>query len=156
MSNQIAKEVFTTELYDLLSETFEEYKGIYLDKSTTLFETLDTLTANDASHTAIDDGTSIAGQVEHIRFYLRVLEGCFLKKETGKIDWKESWKVKEVTPGQWDDLKKNLKVTYQDVISTMKNHEIWEGEDDIGASLGILAHTAYHLGAIRQIMKVIK
>jgi hypothetical protein len=103
-----------------------------------------------------DKSGSIAGKVEHIRFYLRVLEGCIQRVEMGKIDWNESWRLKEVTPEEWDALKDELKVTYQSVLATMKNLENWEGEDDISASLGILAHTAYHLGAIRQALRVIR
>ena len=38
----------------------------------------------------------------------------------------------------------------------IKNHEVWVGEDDIGVSLAILAHTANHLGEIRQALCVIK
>jgi hypothetical protein len=38
----------------------------------------------------------------------------------------------------------------------MQNLNAWEGEDDIGASLAILAHTAYHLGEIRQALCVVK
>jgi hypothetical protein len=37
----------------------------------------------------------------------------------------------------------------------MKNLDIWE-EDDIGASLAILAYAAYHLGEIRQALCVVK
>ncbi|MFC1682949.1 DinB family protein [Candidatus Zixiibacteriota bacterium] len=156
MSYQIPIETFTTELYDLLDETFEHVHGIYIDKNTSLFETLDTISAEEASRPVADNSPSIAGKVEHIRFYLRVLEGCIQKKEIGKIDWKKSWQLKEVTPEEWEILKNELKETYQSVLATMKSLEVWEGEDDIGASLGILAHTAYHLGAIRQALRVIR
>jgi len=156
MSHQIPIETFTTELYDLLDETFEHTKGIFLDRNTSLFETLDTISAEEASRPVSNTSPSIAGKVEHIRFYLRVLESCIQKKEIGKIDWKESWQLKEVTPQEWGALKTELKQTYQDVLKTMKSLEIWEGEDDIGASLGILTHTAYHLGAIRQALRVIR
>jgi hypothetical protein len=38
----------------------------------------------------------------------------------------------------------------------IKNHEVWVGEDDIGALLAILARTAYHLGEIRQAPRVVR
>ena len=51
--------------------------------------------------------------------------------------------------------KMRLRETYQRVLTT-KNLDAWEGEDDIGASLAILAHTASHLGAIRHALRLIK
>lgn len=156
MSTQIATEIFTKELFDLLDETFEHTQGIYLDRGTSLFETLDTISAQEASRPVSANSPSIAAKVEHVRFYLRVLEDCIRRKPIGKIDWQESWQLNEVTPEQWEDLKKQLREVYQSLLTLMKSLDTWEGEDDIGASLGILAHTAYHLGAIRQALRVIK
>jgi hypothetical protein len=157
MSKQIATDSFKKELFDLLEETFEQVQGIYLDRGTSLFETLDTISAEEASRPVSAKCASIAAQVEHVRFYLQVLlEGCLQKKTTGRIDWEESWQLKEVTSDEWEALKKELRETYQGVLTAMKNLDTWEGEDDIGASLAILAHTAYHLGEIRQALCVVK
>jgi DNA phosphorothioation-dependent restriction protein DptG len=94
--------------------------------------------------------------VDYVRFYLDVLHKCIQRKPETTIDWQESWQLNEVTPAQWEKLKERLKETYRSVRTTMKGLEAWEGEDDIGASLGIRAHTAYHLGAIRQALQVIR
>jgi hypothetical protein len=156
MSTHIATEIFTKELFDLLDETFEHTQGIYLDRGTSLFETLDTISAEEASRPISPKSPSIASKVEHVRFYLGVLQDCIHRKPEAKIDWQESWQLNEVTPEQWEDLKKQLREAYQSVLTSMKSLDAWEGEDDIGASLGILAHTAYHLGAIRQALKVVR
>ena len=150
-NKQIEMESFKKELFDLLEETFERVQGIYLDRGTSFFETLDTISAEEASRPVSEKCASIAAQVEHVRFYLEIqLKGSFQKQEIGKIDWEESWQLKEVTADEWEALKKELKETHQHVLRAMKGLDIWEGEDDIGASLAILAHTAYHLGEIRQ------
>ncbi len=156
MSSQIATDSFKKELFDLLEETFEKVQGIYLDKGTSFFETLETISAEEASRPVSATCATIAAQVEHTRFYLRVLEGCIQKKTIGKIDWEATWQLKEVTPEEWTALKKELKESYKSVLTVMKNLDVWEGEDDIGASLAILAHTAYHLGEIRQALCVVK
>lgn len=156
MSKQIVTEAFKTELFDLLDETFEHVHGIYLDKGTSLFETLDTISAEEASRPISGKSPSIAAKVEHVRFYLRVLEGAIQKETIGRIDWQESWQLREVTTEEWEDLKTQLREAYQSVLKLMKSLDTWEGKDDIGASLGILAHTAYHLGAIRQALRLIK
>jgi len=157
VAKQIDTDSFKKELFDLFEETFEQVQGIYLDGGTSFFETLETISAEEASRPVSAKCASIAAQVEHVRFYLRVLlEGCLQKKTIGKIDWEESWHLKKVTAGEWEALKQELRETHQSVLTAMKNLDTWEGEDDIGASLAILAHTAYHLGEIRQALCVVK
>ena len=156
MSKQTADDRFAKELFELLDETFEQVHGIYLDGGTSLFETLETVSAEEASRPVSAKCASIAAQVEHVRFYLQVLERGIQGKTIGKIDWQRSWQLKEVTPEEWEDLKKQLGEDYQNVLTLMKSLDTWEGEDDIGASLAILAHTAYHLGEIRQALCVVK
>ena len=156
MSKQITTESFTRELYEFLDETFEQVHGFYLDKGTSLFETLATISAEEASRPVSATCASIAAQVEHVRFYMRVLEGSLRKEPDVKIDWDESWQLQQVTPEEWLALKGQLRETYQSVLAVMKSLDAWEGEDDIGASLAILVHTAYHLGEIRQALCTIK
>lgn len=156
MAQKISLEGFTAELYDILNETFENVQGYFLDKGASFFETLDKISEKEASRPVSPDSACIAAIVEHVRFYLRVLEGSIQKKEVDKIDWQESWKLKGVTPEEWEDLKERLKETYKSVLTTMKSLDKWDVENDVGASLVILTHSAYHLGAIRQALRVIK
>jgi hypothetical protein len=156
LSTQIPNERFTNELFDLLRETFEDVQGIYLDRGTSLFETLDTVSAEEASRPVSAECASIAAQAEHVRFYLDVLERVIQKQPVGKIDWQESWQLEKVTPEEWEALKGRLKEAHESVLKVLESHESWEGEDDIGGSLAILAHTAYHLGEIRQALCVVR
>ena len=98
MSTQIPSDRFTNELFDVLDETFEQVQGIYLDKGTSLFETLETVSSEQASRPVSAECASIAAQVEHVRFYLEVLERVIQKKPVGNIDWQESWQLEKVTP----------------------------------------------------------
>ncbi|MEO7908016.1 MAG: DinB family protein [Roseiflexaceae bacterium] len=156
MTEQIPLKLFTDELFPLLEETFENVKGIYLDKATSLFETLDTITAEEASRPVSASCASIAGQVEHVRFYLQVLQDYMQQKEVGKVDWAASWYLKTVTSEEWDALKQRLRSAYQDLTALVKGFETWQGQDELGGALAIVVHTAYHLGEIRQALCVIK
>ena len=156
MTQQIALELFTGELFPLLEETFERVHGIYLDKGTSLFETLDTITAEEASRPVSARCASIAGQVEHVRFYLQVLQEYMQQKAFGKVDWAASWYLITVTPEEWEALKQRLKLTYQDLMALVKSLETWQGENELGGALAIVVHTAYHLGEIRQALCTIK
>jgi hypothetical protein len=66
-------------------------------------------------------------------------------------DWNASWQRTTVTDDQWRTLRDRLRhesEIWRKVVATRTN---W---DDLGAAaaLSAAAHTAYHLGAIRQIM----
>ncbi|MFN8564453.1 MAG: hypothetical protein U0703_23185 [Anaerolineae bacterium] len=70
MSAQAALARFKRDLLDLLDETFIQHHGIYLDRGTSLFETLAPITAARASIPVGGECATLAAQVEHVRFYL--------------------------------------------------------------------------------------
>lgn len=151
----ISVAAFRKELLDLLQETFEKTQGIYLDRGRSLFETLDALTAEQASKPISPTGATIAGHAEHIAFYLDVLTDCIERKPIGELNWQESWRVQAVDEDAWAAVRQRLRTAQQRTLHVIQALETWEGEDDIGASLAILAHTASHLGAIRQALHLV-
>lgn len=155
MIQQLEGDTFKRVLFALFDETFEQVQGIYLDKGTSLFETLDDITASEASRAISNKCATLAGQVEHVRFYLDVLEGYMLKTISQKVDWRLSWQTKVVTTTEWDALKERLRATYKRVLTTIHGFETWD-EEQLGGALAIVVHTAHHLGEIRQMLCAIK
>lgn len=96
MSTQLSNQQFGKELLEQLDDTFEQVKGIYLDRGTSLLETLSTLNASEASKPLTNHGASITGHVAHIRFYLNVLTKYMAGERDQKPDWTQSWLVREV------------------------------------------------------------
>ena len=143
-------------LLTLLEETFERVSGYYLDKGTSLFETLEGISPETASKAASGSRASIAAHVEHLRFYLDVSLRSMRGEAVGKIDWSESWKLQRVTAEEWEALKGRLRQAYTSVQATVHGDDAWDRPEDVSDALAILAHTAYHLGAIRQAMGVVK
>jgi len=157
MSDQAAIELFKKELFECLEETFERVRGIYLDRRTSLFETLEGVSAEEASRPACDGCATVAAQVEHVRFYLDVLHDAMRKEEVTRVAWQDIWqRVREVTPEEWEGQKRDLRESYRRVLGTLRGFDRWQGEYGIAGSLAILAHTAYHLGGIRQSLRVIR
>jgi len=154
----IRPEDFTSNLFVILEETFESPPrdgNAYLDKQTGWFHTLADVSAEQASRPLTPDGTSIAGQVAHATFYLEALEGFMTKRITGPVEWRESWTVRGVTPEEWEDLKQQLGATYKRVKTLLQSYTDW-GDDEVGDALAILAHSAYHLGAVRQMVRAVR
>ncbi len=157
MNDQAAVELFKKELLECLGETFEQVRGIYLDRGTSLFETLEGVSAEDASRPAAPNTATLAAQVEHVRFYLDVLDDTMRREELTKVDWREIWQsVRGVTPEEWEAARLRLRESYERVLTTIRNYDRWEGEYGIAGSLAVLTHTAYHLGGIRTTLAVIR
>jgi hypothetical protein len=157
LSNKIEQEFITQDLFDILDEAFVTHHGIFLDKGTSLFETLETITAAEASIPVGGKCATLAAQVAHVNFYLEVLEDYILKKERDNVDWGDIWRrVNKVSTEEWKAYQDQLKETYQRIISMLQNLEDWNDERPIGGTLAIAIHTAYHLGEIRQAMCIVK
>ncbi len=141
---------FTVNLDSLLEETFEKVQGAYLDKGTSLLETLKTITAAQASIPVGGRCASLAAQVAHVIFYLEVQERFVVEHDTSPADWGEIWRtVEKVTPAEWDELQAKLEITYRRLRTYFSTIEAWT-EDSLGGSMAMVVHTAYHLGEIRQ------
>jgi hypothetical protein len=153
----IAQEDFTKSFFQLLKETFEgpppEMGSAYLDKGAGLFLTLDQIPAEAASVSVSPGAPTIAAHCEHARFYVMALFD-FMRGATDKVDWKQSWLVQAVTPAEWDDLKKQLSGAYTTINEHLHSVGAW-GDEEVGDAMAILVHTAYHLGAIRQLARTL-
>jgi hypothetical protein len=157
MSIKIDQENIVQDLFDILDEAFVTHHGIFLDEGTSLFETLETITAAEASIPVGGKCATLAAQVAHVNFYLEVMEAYILKKDLGKVDWGDIWRrVNKVSPEEWKAYQDQLKETYQRITSMLQNIEDWNDERPIGGALAIAVHTAYHLGEIRQAMCTVK
>lgn len=156
MTTTIPVARFTTELFALLEETFERVEGRYLDRGTSLFETLATISADEASRPVSARCASIAAQVDHVIFYLEVIGHYIRGMHEGKDDWAASWQRGHVTAEEWAALLDRLRTTHQGTLALLRGITTWEGEEDLGGALNILVHTAYHLGEIRQALCTIK
>lgn len=152
-NNFIAKDDFLTDILFILRETFEgspEGQGsAYLDRGVGVFATLENLSAEQVSREINE--TTIAAQTEHAKFYLdRICE--FMTGRTEKVNWEQSWLIEEVNETEWNALRDAVRKSYENVLRTFAAVETWNG-DNIGDSVAVIAHTAYHLGAIRQLAK---
>ncbi len=118
-----------------------------------LFATLDALTAAQASQpTAL--GTSVAAHAAHIAFHAEVTLK-WLDGERGRFDWPGSFAPAEVDEAGWTATRARVRVAYEALVAYANGLPDWN-EDAAGALAASVAHAAYHLGAIRQIVKLAK
>ena len=148
MTGQIPVEVFRRGLLIILGEIFEQVHGYLLDPGTSLFETLAAISAEEASRQISAQSASLAAQVNHVRFYIDVLNQG-VQPGGQHIDWVSSWQVGPVTDEEWQALIERLRVSYQQARDFAESFEAWD-ERFVGGAFALVGHCAYHLGEIRQ------
>ncbi|WP_188456250.1 hypothetical protein [Virgibacillus oceani] len=117
-----------------------------------LFGTLDKLTANEASVSV--NGATVAAHADHTRFYLWGTNAILKDGKQPDMNWEESWKISSVDDEGWHRIREELRHEYATLLESLDELE-WN-EPLTKEVLGSLAHSAYHLGAIRQMLKAIK
>ena len=157
MSNSIQAEHFTKALFLLLEETFDSVQGIYLDKGTSMFETLADISAEEASVPVGGNCATLAAQVKHTAFYLDVLEKSIRTQQFEKNDWDKIWReVTAVSSKQWQTIQSELRDSYNRIKQLIHDTPEWQNEEQIGGAIATIVHTAYHLGEIRQALCTLK
>ncbi len=148
---EMPQEHFVSELRELLEELFDVHHGLFLDRGTSLFATLDGISAAAASRPIAGGNVSIAAHVEHVILYIDVLGRHMSGEPAGQVDWTEIWnRVGAVDEEEWASIRKRLRDRYVWLVAAVEGVEDWRENDAVGASMMILAHTACHLGVIRQ------
>jgi len=157
MPTQIQADHFTKALHALLDETFDDVQGYFLDKGTSMFETLATISAEEASLPVGGQCATLAAQVKHVAFYLDVLEKAVRTQQFERQDWGKIWReTSAVTPDEWEALKSALRESYDRIKALISDTEEWSSEQQIGGAIATIVHTAYHLGEIRQALCSLK
>ena len=116
-----------------------------------LLTALDGVTALQASRTPAPGRTSVAAHAEHVRFTLRVVS-AWGRNEQPQVDWAHSWVTSSVTESEWDALRSSIRHEFEAMLTAVRAHTAWS-EQGLQIVIDNIAHTAYHAGAIRQILK---
>jgi len=153
----IQSEHFIKACLVMLEETFDNVVGIYLDKGTSLFETLADISAAEASIPVGGKCATLAAQVKHVAFYLDVVEKSIKDPNYPQVDWTEIWNnVNVVDSSEWQVIQDELRRSYTSIQELVKTTPEWSSEREIGGAMALLAHSAYHLGEIRQALCTVR
>jgi hypothetical protein len=118
-----------------------------------LIRQLNAIDAVAASARPMPGKTTIASHVDHLAYGLSLMNRWAAGDENAfaDADWNASWQRTTVTDEEWQSLRARLAREAASWKKTVESRTEW---DEITASgaLSSAAHTAYHLGAIRQIL----
>lgn len=156
--------VLTESLFREVLEQFREaYEGPgeeypwFIDPSpdSGLLGTLDSLTAREASKPITRGGTTIAAHAEHLRWSLALANALF-NGDVGQPDIAESWRVRVVDADEWKTLRFELRREFTLLHHAIERQANWSDAEFLSGTIALVPHAAYHLGAIRQMITVIK
>jgi hypothetical protein len=153
--------IFQRAVSKLLTEIFDGPPGqeayILNPGDSGLHRQLEEISAATASQQAIPGKPSIAAHVEHVHFGMSLLTRWIAGEENpwADADWNGTWKRNTVTEEEWRTLRDNLRNKAAIWQASVINRTQWDDIHAAGA-LSTVAHTAYHLGAIRQILGAAK
>jgi hypothetical protein len=147
---------FTGALKTLLDETFDNVRGLYLDRGTSLFETLAGIDAATASIPVGGKCATLAAQVKHIAFFFDDTIASVTDPNRPKPDWGEVWRtVAAVDEGEWKAIRTEMRDSYNRILAFIDATPGWPSEDYLAGGMTVVVHTAYHLGEIRQALCVL-
>jgi len=116
-----------------------------------ILRSLAQVSATDAS--ARPEGrSSVAAHVQHLRYGFELLNRWARGEEPfADAKWAASWRMQEVTSDEWRELIAALEREARAWMSALSLRQDWDSTMASGA-MSSVAHLAYHLGAIRQLV----
>jgi hypothetical protein len=146
------------QIVELLRETFEGGRPgegtQYLDHDSGIRRTLAGITAEQASRRPGARRPSIASHARHMNFHLRVTAEWILG-DRSKLDWAASFEPQGVSEEEWAALQRDLDTSRAALVRALESLTP-ERLLEEGAGMAAIAHLAYHLGSIRQVMHAVR
>ena len=148
---------------DALFAVWEEILGqpaksggatLVLDDDAGWAHSLADLSAEAASRPIAPGGTTIAAQTAHTAYYLERFEAIIANRHE-RADWPGSFHPATVDEDEWTRQRERLFGVADRVGALMRGNPTWPREH-LGGALANLTHLAYHLGAVRQVLRVVR
>lgn len=95
--------------------------------------------------------TTVASHVNHLVFSVGMVNRWAAGQEpTG--DWAGSWAVKAVAEDEWRALIASLRTEAEALLAGPAKELDWSSAEQANYGFSTLAHTAYHLGAVKHMI----
>ena len=121
-----------------------------------LLQSLDRLSAEEASSQPDADSASIAAHTDHLRYGLSLINRWSQGEEPYQdADWTQSWRLTQVSDSEWSELRSELRGEADGFESAVRAL-LEAGDPKSKAAIASVAHLAYHLGASRQINRALR
>lgn len=122
------------------------------DPDGSFIPSMDQITAAQASERPLCGRNSAAAHAAHIAFHFQALVD-FLRSGIWqeKLDWESSWSKQEFSEEEWATLRAQLREHAIIIHDYLGEVPLDADEDTLTGAVALIAHCAFHLGAVRQI-----
>jgi len=118
--------------------------------------TLGSISADIASRTPGRGLTTIAAHAAHLLFALRLAcKGMRDPNAYKGVDWTADWRKPAVDEKSWEELKSGLRLAHEELLTALRGELPWGDDVFFKGMIAHVGHGAYHLGAIRQILRAL-
>jgi hypothetical protein len=119
-------------------------------------DTLKSLSAEQASTPPGPDRKPIVSHANHVLYGWELINRALRGDDQAfaGADWSQAWKLEQVSDAEWAVLLQKLEQNANDMLAIAPDFAAWD-EIMLTGMFGSVAHTAYHLGAIRQMLREI-
>ena len=131
----------------------QDYTWIVERERGGLFDTLEGITAEQASYKPSPETNSIVAHVNHLRQALAWSNAEYRGEKT-EGDWEATWLIQQADEGEWSQLVADLKREYSELRGHIVSNGLDEGEEAVIEHMVTPAHAFYHLGAVHQLIRV--
>ncbi len=152
-----AQEPFHRALSTVLREIFDGPPGsmavLLKPGDPGLLKQLESIDAQTASVRPMPGRTTIAQHVDHVLYGIELMNRWAEGEPNpwATADWEAAWKRGPVNEVEWRELQSKLRKASEQWRAHVATRTEWDDLTAAGA-LSTSAHTAYHLGAIRQLL----
>jgi hypothetical protein len=117
-----------------------------------MLRSLAQLSAADAS-VRRNGRSSVAAHVQHVAYGFELLNRWAAGDENAfaEATYARSWERQQVTDDEWRDLLHRFEPQARAWMSAVERRDAWDFVS-LSAAISSVAHLAYHLGAIRQLV----
>lgn len=151
MSSSVEAELVKGQILRILQEAFDGASGdgswfLDHDRNAGWIATLDSITPGDASRPI--GGSTIAAHAHHMQFSLEA-SASWIRGERVRRNWGDSWRTRSVNAAEWLATRSAIQRSLVELREAIAAHAA-DSADALGGAVAVVAHAAYHLGAIRQ------
>ena len=142
----------------LLTETMlrapREYAFIINHGEPGFVDTLKSLSASTVSNPPGPGRKPIVSHANHVLFGWELVNRALHGDEHAfeNVDWDAAWKLTHVNDSEWRELLARLEQTAEQVLEAAPQRTEWD-EIMLAGCFATAGHSAYHLGAIRQMLR---
>ncbi len=119
--------------------------------------TLSEVSAEVASRAPAPGMNTIAAHAGHLHYSLSLANRAFRGENPYQnADWPGSWRTQTVDAAAWDRLRDALRQEHEQLLATVTRGPVpWDNPMVFHGAMALVGHGAYHLGAIRQIRRLL-